>query len=763
MIYKNKLFQNIGGALLTITIAVIFLNIFYGTILKDPDSYFFSKGGDGLKSYFGSYYHLNHDNSYLHTTSMNYPYGDLVFYSDSQPLVSNTLKFINTLGFDYNFNIIGLINILMLFSIPFGALFLFLLLHRLKLPVLYSVIVAIIIAFMSPQLGRMGGHFSLSYLFFIPIYLYLLHIFFDTRKLYISIILGVISFIGLVTHAYFFAFFGFLSFFMLIVFGIQKKEFFPVLKVILPHFAIQIVIPFVLFQLFTIGIASDRTGYPWGFFATRSFPESVFLPIGKPYGKFFHFTYLKWEGIAYVGLVSTLVFLVGLYNYFKNIRKKGWFVFNENLFLNAALWASIIALLFSFAYPFQWDLKWLWNYMGPLKQFRASGRFNWLFFYIINITTYYILWNLHKRKKTKFTVFLLVIALAMGIYDSYLNVRKRENFLTNSIPEILDVENKLPQNNWINLLDTSQYQAILPLPYFHIGSEVYWIDANNETKRTAFAISWKTGLPISAVLLSRTPISQTIKNLAYYFEPLSEYRIIKEYPNKKSLLLLANKGCEFNNNEERFMQYAHLIEENEFYKAYNLPIDSIIKLNNEYRSNLISETTLITKSELNNFVVIDSSSFIFESFSNNIPELPFGISSLSLKAKKHNIILDTLLFRNINPIKISFWMEDMDKDLLPRSILKISTKIPNGQLQQKIRTTVFRHVKYVGDNGWGLIEVEYQPSVPNEFIRIEIWNNLVTRGKINIDNVLIRESNQNIYYNNNRFAFKNNRFVLKQN
>src|SRR5690606_28481218 len=65
-------------------------------------------------------------------------------------------------------------NILMLGSLVACTVFLFLILRELKLPVWYAVFVAIIIAFLSPQMFRIRAHYALGYAFFIPMFWYFL-------------------------------------------------------------------------------------------------------------------------------------------------------------------------------------------------------------------------------------------------------------------------------------------------------------------------------------------------------------------------------------------------------------------------------------------------------------------------------------------------------------------------------------------------------------------------------------------------------------
>ena len=106
-------------------------------------------------------------------------------------------------------------------------------------------------------------------------------------------------------------------------------------------------------------------------------------------------------------------------------------------------------------------------------------------------------------------------------------------------------------------------------------------------------------------------------------------------------------------------------------------------------------------------------------------------------------------------------MNDLDKDLIPRSQIEIKRKESSESFLPIFHETVFKCVKYVDNSGWGLIEISYKPEKQNDFIRIEIWNDLVIGGNIQIDDILIRNIHQNVYYNNNDFVYINNRYIRK--
>ncbi len=740
--------------ILNIAVSFILLFIIFGNIIKNPNYIFFSKSGDGLKSTFGSYYHLQYDTTYWHTESMNYPYGESVFFTGNQPLIINLLKILKSTGVDLSQYMTGILNIWLLLGIVWASLFLFLLLRKLKLPWWYAIITANIITFLSPQMARFGGHFNLAYLYFLPLFLYLLKLFFDKPSYRKSLLIGLISFLALGTQAYFFAEASFWIFFLLLYGWIFEKKRFGNILTDLFHLFLQIGLPFIIFNLFTISAPSDRTVFPWGFFEFRSSPEAVFLPFDKPYARFIHFSYLKWEGMAFIGMVASITFLLLLYRFFKAKFQKS---FTGNKFLDAILLGAVIALFISFAYPFQWGLQWTLKYTGPFRQFRAIGRFNWLFFYSINVIAFYWIWQFYERRKNRLAAGILVLALLWGTYDAYLNVRGNGQWLNNRIEALQDSQNKLPQNLWLQTFNAKNYQAIMVLPYFHIGSEVYWIGHSPETEKTAFIVSWKTGLPLLPVMLSRTSISQTIKNLGLYFEPLRPYAILKDFPNSRDLLLIRQKKETLNKIEQRYLAYAIPLYDNKVYSVYRLPIDSLKKMGTDFRQQIAN----VCNSHAVSIDSLDPQQIFYQSFGNPKPDTVRTKNTLNTGEKPKLNYEITFLFKAKTEYRISFWLKNMNKDLWPRSVLKINILQNDNRWHEYARSSVFRLIKYVNARGWGLVEMNFTPKQNCKMIRLELWNNLVTSGGFDMDELLIYRANDRICYKGNGFVYLNNRFVKR--
>jgi len=764
---------NFPGSLATIVLSTLVLYLLFGELLRSPNTVYFAGSGDGLKSYYGTLYHVTHDTTYARFTGMNYPYGEMILFTDNQPVVANTIKFISEKIIDISGHTIGILNLLMLFSIVIAALFIYLILRELKLPVPVSVVLGVAIAFLSPQIGRLGGHFSLSYLFFIPLMIYLLIRFHKHQSYWVSITIGIVTLLAAFTHMYFLGFFGILFLFYWITLIITERTEFGNYRVFLPHLLIQVILPVACFYLYSAinDPVTDRTASPWGFLYYRAYPESVFLPVGKPYGKFLDrimtFNHIDWEGWAYIGLIG----LVGFIFLIIQIGKKTWrknfseiLRVTDNKLLNIFFWASFAALLYSFGLPFIMGLEGWLDYLGPVRQMRGIARFSWLFFYVINVVTFYLLWNwLKEKKRTVVYWSLLLLPLLFIFYDAWLNARSMEYYMNNRIPMLDDRENRLPENQWIIEIDPADYQAIIPIPYFHVGSENIWIDSRCEMMKHVFIASLKTGLPTNGVMLSRTSISQSFRNIELVMEPYREPVVLEDLPNRKPFLVLASKCDEMSRPEQQLLERADYITDNDLFTISSIQVNTLSEMAGGQKTMVIDELKTRELFPQEEFLVSDSSgSWFYNGFEDAAGESYFGKSGYSGNIKEYN----TIYFGNLpgamsdSLFVISFWLGDARKDLVPRSTIEFALTDSTGR---------FIHAEYRNlgnlytslDDDWALLEYSMISTDPGNQLKVTIWNQQLKKETLHIDELLIRQSSLDVYREIEGGVSKNNRFFFQ--
>ncbi len=727
-------YKNSYGFILTLIGAFIILIVFYGKIFKDPNNIYFAPGGDGLQAYYGAIFHLEYDTAAYRMNGMNYPYGEMVYFTGCQPLLVNSVRFISEHFIDISDHIVGIINVLMLLSIAVATIFIFLIFRKLNVVWWFSALVALGMVMLSPQIGRMGGHFSLSYLFWLPLIIWLLLKFDEKRSWKLSMVIGLITYWAAATHMYFFGLFGFLFLFYWAHILLKKEFQFKSYKWML-HVFIQVIVPFLIVQLFIElhDNVADRTSHPWGFFAYRAHLASVLLPLHKPYARFLmaigKFRY-DWEAFAFIGMVALSGLIVGVVGMIRRIKaRKNIWVITDHQLINVLFWASVASLMLSFSLPFGLGLHGLLEYMGPLKQLRALARFSWLFYYMLNILVFYGIYKL-IQKKTLLTKLIAGIAVLFLFYDGYLNVTQYNKRLVNRISELDDRENALPQNQWVHEVVPEDYQAILPLPYFHIGSENVWLNGNCGIERQNFIVSLKTGLPSFGVILSRTSLSQTYKSLQMVSKPFRPLNILEDLPNEKPLLLLVGQCDKLSETEKLLVSQSILVWKGEQFVFYRLELD-VLRKHPLLGQQAYNEEVQQAKSQL--------PGCIFEEYEEQkFDDAYEGEGAYTGRLSKWNNIFE----RKLKGVKkgekylISFWVKEYKKDRLPRTTIEL-LQYDNEELKNSYRNQLQRLISRF-DGDWMQVEIPIEIKADNEWIKVSLRQRELKGQLVVVDNLMIR-------------------------
>ena len=727
------------GVLLTLVLSVAVLFLLFGPLLKDPNRVYFAPSGDGLKSYVGAIYHLEHDTTLFRMNAMNYPYGEMAFFTDCQPMITNPVKILSNYGIDFRSNIVAIINLFMLLSIVLAALFLCLIFLELQVSWWFAAIASVGIAMLSPQIGRLGGHFSLSHLMWLPMLIWLLMKFDRNKSYWFSVLIGLVTFLAAGMHMYFFALFGFLFLFYWTYTLYTKQLNIRNYQWIL-HLFIQLILPLILVQLIVGSNDSitDRTTHPWGFFAYKANPASVLLPLHKPYARFLMnikpFRSFEWEAFAFIGMVALIGFIAGIYKLSLRIKQKqSWWKVSENQLITVFFWASIASLLLSFSIPFNLGLMFLLDYLGPIQQLRALARFSWLFYYLINIVVFYGIYRLMNRG-IKLKV-LGLLALAFLLYDGYLNVAQYAPRLNNRVSELDDPKNTTHENAWVSLIDPTDYQAILPLPFFHVGSENVWLEAKCDILRQSFIVSLKSGLPSMGVMLSRTSLSQTYKSLALVNNPISPFQILNDLPNKKPLLLMVENCNELTSAEKNLVLHSSLVWKGPKFTFYQLPIAQLDTIALQGKESFNNEMNAIYEGKA------DSTKLLyFNGFENNPQKETFyGKGAFSGEMKNWNRIIEENIKNGLpgDTCELLFWVKGYQTDLMPRSNFEFVQK--NGEETVDYKFDQFQHFYCSLNEDWMRIRIPFVLKSTNDFITLAIRNTGLNHFQLLVDDVIIRK------------------------
>lgn len=597
------------GGVAVIMLSSIFVFIFYGNILLSPNSYLFNPSGDGMKNYYTYAYYIQNNKDLVEFEGMNYPYSESFMYTDCHPIQAIVLKFLTNVFPSIGNYSVGLVNLAMILSIVLTSLVLHLLFNRLKINQLLSVLSAVAVTALSPQIFRLtGGHYALSYSFFIPLIIYFLLKFEEEVTLKSAVYFGLIILLAFFTHAYI----GMILFVLIFIFysirfihSLLNKSFRNELKNFF-FIATASLIPFILFYLFIKLTDSHigRTSNPWGIFENHADLGTVFLPVDGPLNGFkeYFFVGLKqnWEGWAYIGIISIIGFITYLLSfvfssvYFKRIK--------ENQFIKTLFLSAILILLFATLLPFRQLLYRVVDEINMIKQFRSIGRFAWVFFFIINIVTVYCVNELMKFLKENSRInlantIIIIVPLVIFIESiSYHTSTAKTITTSNNLFDINQTDSTFKKD--INLINAQDYQAIIGLPFFYIGSENFGKTAPQEAYKLSFLFSYHLNLPMVNSFLTRTSIMESKKIMQLLSKGFYNKPISKDLQSNKPFLIVS-----YSNNlsldDQELISRASLITEEETYSLYEISLDSIFKniSSIEYQSFLNKKDLLYTKED----------------------------------------------------------------------------------------------------------------------------------------------------------------------
>lgn len=763
---------------LVVLLSMAMLLIFYGNVILSLNTTFFSTHGDGIQSYFNTYYLARYDTSLLYSHSMNYPYGEVSCYTLSQPVMAGLIKFISREITDVTGYTVGILNFLMLSSVLLAAVFLYLLLAGLNLPVYLALPVSVGIAFLSPQIDRFGGHYTLSYNVALPLLFYLLLLIHRRRHVMrYSLITGLVLFVLMTGHVYFAAFYALpiLLFWIFTLAGQRKHSLTGYLKPVL-YITFQLILPIVAFYIITglySDLSPDRPSKPYGFLVYKASPESIFLPLWVGYGKFLHtirnFNYVQWEGVAYVGLTATIGFLVILAGIIKKLLRKvslSAFQVTDHAYLNGMFWASFLALLLSFGVPFVFGLEFLVDYLGPFQQMRSIGRLSWLFFFMLNIVVFYNLWRWQKAAGRRFIRSLLLVAATTVLFgDVYYYLRHRQDTLNNTFAAWSDYRNTSAENQWVKTIDPDQYQAIIPLPFYHMGSDNYGITPRCEMLSHSCLVSMKTGLPIMAIYLSRASVPQSIRNIALVMEPYREFEILQDLPVKKPFLIVAAKCHEYSPHETNLMQAGVKIDSTDAFYLVHLAYDSLVRIPEKRSQEILHEFIRNKFLHPDTVYLSDPLARVAGiSFDNQGTGTGYRGNALYLPARSRSVLFDHRVPYVTVPDHIfSFWFSPIDTDLFPKTRLELEWFDSLG-VRYHYDNQMLGHWISTLDGSWGLIEYKFTLAHPGDRFRITVYNTLLNRKKSYlIDELQIRPQNCDVYLTQGRDHSKNNRWFYSLN
>lgn len=517
--------------LLLFTCSALIYILYFHAVIFNCNALLSSITADSLKNYYTFVYHIKNDPELLHFTGMNYPYGEHVIYTDCQPLLTFILRL---LPFTHN-HLIGIMHGLIFFSFIISPVILNKAFHLLGIDKFTSFFVSLAIALLSPQFLKINaGHFALAYGCLIPLSLFLCLRYLNREDRGSLLWLFVFNALLFLLHPYMGFCLSLFSCISLFLFSLFRRSGRVRLKGTLAALFAGI-LPLVLFKLFMLltDRHSDRTTEPYGAEMMVENLDSILSPVFGPFRQLMELVFSNrpphYEGHTYLGFFPILLVLLLLVLFVRAFKK-----IQIRKDVSALLLASLVFLAISFGLHLK--LLALFHIQSPgLNQFRAVCRFAWIFYFTLPVFLVSVFYNTLKelwpKRRFRSTVrggAFLFFALNMLEANSFFRLDESMFWKYRNIfhERYLNNEEKLVLKS-VQHIDP---QAILPLPLFHGGSEMYERLGSNNSMIPSMIYSYHSGRPIFSGLMSRTSITETENTI----------QLLNSYKKEKPVLVRLN-------------------------------------------------------------------------------------------------------------------------------------------------------------------------------------------------------------------------------
>jgi len=738
-------------------LTTLFMMGFYGSVLMHPNDYLFTQNGDGIKNYYTYAYHIQHDSSYINFSGMNYPYGEHYLYTDCHPVVANSFQLISKFIPSVSDGSIGFLNMMMLLSIYFSFFVVYALLRRFRIKKWLSVVFSLSIVILAPQIFRLGGHLALSYSVAIPFSWWLLLWVFEKNKYYFLLFLN--SLFWMFIHGYL----GIIILFFLIVLSMVRYLFDKSRRELTQHYVkifLSLLLPILFFFVFAkvTDTHSGRTDNPSGFFLYNAEPDDIFLPHHPPLRSWLdtlthHGIKLQWEAWSYMGFAVTLlsVFILIIFIYRLISRKKSRYLslFFQNPTLNESVIAAFIVLLFAMAFPFK-QIPALLDVFPILKQFRATGRFTWPFFFVWSIFSAYAFQQLFiqfkERKRAILAYVFIAVVGVFSIVEGWSYHREVAYAITQS-PNLFKQES-LPKNiqEALRKIDADDYQAIMVLPFYYYASESFARPASQKALRQSILFSYHTGIPMVNAMLTRTAVPES-KKIVQLISPDFYYKEIQnDFPNNQRFLIIHTGEALSAQEQALWDKTKSLYTSDEIQVgalAYqDLWQNSANDIIDDYRQ---KEPQLYAK---NHFMLSDSLAFVYyKDFESTLSDTSYrGKGAYSSVKKGKNIFAEFKpnTFDENTSYEVSIWMYNAEPDALNLWFRFIIEEY-DPEADKWYSTTYFPEFAETINGDWSLIKGRFKIHSKNNWIYVLTKGKDNSKAHLHADDLLIREEGTAVY------------------
>lgn len=758
ILWKERLRKHFP-LLVVILVSLVFTAWFYGDVLFCPNSYLLNDKGDSIKNYYCYAWHVQNDTSFINYTGTNYPFGENHLYTDGTPLLASLLRCLPFL----KPHTVGIFNLSMLLSLTFCSVLLYSIFRLAKVGELFSVLAAIGIMVLCPQALRYEGHFALSYSFCIPLIIYLL-LLYEQNKEKRFFLNGIIAF-SLLGILFIHPYLGMICNAFVVFYWLGKllaeRQIIPVFF----SFLVQALVPFICYYVFLklTDHHTDRVAKPYGFHYFVASIETVFISTHKPFRHLLSQLYpikeQNGEGIAYVGVTTLMCLLCLPYVLYKRREEIG-LLFKRSVLAKSYVYMSLAAfilLLFAMGYPFKWNMDWLLDYMPVVEQFRSPGRFAWVFYFVATIGSVIII-NRYFIPKTSTSLRTCVISLLLLLFAiegvPYHMDMHKQHFPKNQFNAgNLDSETK----EIIELLKEQNPQAIIPLPFFHYGTDFYNIIGSVEISNAVLIMSYHSGIPVMASLTPRNSLTEAEQLIQVISNDVIQKEVRLKADSHRIFVIVCRKEW-LSEEEQTLLAKADLLLETDHYLVKKINHETLF--HNSSSEKLKELEANKGKYVLTDGFLLSDSSYFFHNDFNDLPGRRFtgNVNEINTLLK----IVSHKLKKGIT-YELSFWY--CTRDRLDNNNELVIRETDGGKIITQQNIMDMPNLQH----GKTIATLTFKTEHPENGIEICLLGKSDREKVFYVDNLMIREKRVNVYkriystdYKDSTWTFNNMQLVPEQ-
>lgn len=565
--------------------------------LFSPNSMMHAYGGDALMMYYNVAYHVTCGGG-TKLTSMNYPDGELIFFTAAQGSLSVLLSFINKNIFDISNYSVGIIHLVMYTMYFASVVVLYHIFIAFGIKMWRASIYGAFTAIMSPQIERIIGHHCFSYSIVITLTILWMLRKFKLKKIELR---DFFFFIFLLFFIFNDPYTGFTSSLFAVLSGaifILKNKLDWKIGAFVSALGFFVMI--IFYSYITINNPfDDRVIQQWGYFEYGATIEGFLFPPDSLFDKIINLYFGKgfktsYESVINLGLPIALILII--FSIYKIVNYKKEIFYKTPNELKYFLFASGLIFLYSSGIIFlPFTKNFIESNLGSLLLFKAVARLSWVFWYILVLFSLVVLEAGLKLwpNTTKITLVVLLFTLW---HLEYMVVQKPK-FDNTSHPNFFSEEFnfEIKSNLTSSGAKIEEFQGILLLPRVVAWSDLFMTDDRNFFNQfVGMRMSLATGLPLISTMLSRLSTNSGLELLEFYSDPLITKSLHTSFPNKKDILIVYGKGTPTSAGENYLIKISDTLFVHNDYILLRLPLQRLnnYQLHNELKNGKISNQKL---------------------------------------------------------------------------------------------------------------------------------------------------------------------------